>query len=34
MTEWTQNHQQELIDDWQRAIALEPLLRIPGADND
>jgi len=32
--EWMQNYQQELIEDWQRAIALEPLLRIPGADND
>ncbi|NOQ36974.1 MAG: DUF4160 domain-containing protein [Methylococcaceae bacterium] len=32
--EWMQNYQQELIDDWQRAIALEPLLHIPGADND
>lgn len=32
--EWIQIHQQELLDDWQRAVALEPLLRIPGADND
>ena len=32
--EWMQIHQQELLDDWQRAVALEPLLRIPGADND
>ena len=32
--EWTQTHQQELLEDWQRAIALAPLLRIPGADND
>jgi len=32
--EWTQAHQQELLDDWQRAVALQPLLRIPGADND
>jgi len=32
--EWIENHQQELMDDWQRAIALEPLLGIPGADND
>ena len=32
--EWMQTHQQELLDDWQRAVALEPLLRIPGADND
>ena len=32
--EWMQTHQQELLDDWQRAVTLEPLLRIPGADND
>ena len=32
--EWVQTHQQELLDDWQRAVSLEPLLRIPGADND
>ena len=32
--EWMQAHQQELLDDWQRAVLLEPLLRIPGADND
>jgi len=32
--EWIQTHQQELQDDWQRAVSLEPLLRIPGADND
>ena len=32
--EWMQTHQHELLADWQRAVALEPLLRIPGADND
>lgn len=32
--EWTQVHQKELLDDWRRAVSLEPLLRIPGADND
>ena len=32
--EWMQTHQKELLEDWQRAIALEPLQRIPGADND
>lgn len=32
--EWMQVHQKELFDDWQRAVSLEPLLRIPGADND
>ncbi len=32
--EWMQTYQQELQDNWQRAVSLEPLLRIPGADND
>ena len=32
--EWVQAHQKELCDDWQRAVLLEPLLKIPGADND
>ncbi len=32
--EWVQVHQDDLFDDWRRAISLEPLLRIPGADND
>jgi len=29
-----QEHQEELQDDWQRAVRLAPLLRIAGADND
>ncbi len=32
--DWMQAHQQELLDNWQLAVALEPLLRIQGADND
>jgi len=32
--EWMQVHQEELQDDWQKAVRLEPLLRIAGADND
>lgn len=32
--EWCLEHQQELMDDWEKAQNLEPLLRIPGADND
>lgn len=32
--EWCLEHQPELIENWKRAIALEPLHRIPGADND
>ena len=32
--EWSKEHQQELLDDWQLAIQLKPLHRIAGADND
>jgi hypothetical protein len=32
--EWATEHQQELLADWQYAIELKPLQRIPGADND
>lgn len=32
--EWTQEHQDELLLNWQYATALKPLQRIPGADND
>ena len=32
--EWTKDHQQELLADWQCAIELRPLQRISGADND
>jgi hypothetical protein len=32
--EWAKDHQQERLTDWQYAIELKPLQRIPGADND
>lgn len=32
--EWCADHQGELWDNWQRAVVLQPLRRIPGADND
>ncbi|AFL73594.1 DUF4160 domain-containing protein [Thiocystis violascens] len=32
--DWCADHQPELSDNWQRAVALQPLRRIPGADND
>ncbi|OAI06149.1 DUF4160 domain-containing protein [Methylomonas methanica] len=32
--EWAIEHQSELLIDWQYAIELKPLQRIPGADND
>ena len=32
--EWCLEHQGELAENWRRAVALEPLQRIPGADND
>ena len=32
--EWCADHQDALWDNWQRAIALQPLRRIAGADND
>jgi hypothetical protein len=32
--EWTKEHQDELLSNWQLAIDLKPLQRIPGADND
>ena len=32
--EWCLDHQVELRENWQRAVALQPLQRIPGADND
>ena len=32
--EWCAEHQAELVANWQRAVALQPLERIPGADND
>lgn len=32
--EWCSNHQSELFENWRRGQALEPMERIPGADND
>jgi hypothetical protein len=32
--DWTADHRLELMENWRRAIALQPLERIPGADND
>jgi Domain of unknown function (DUF4160) len=32
--EWALEHQAELMTNWQRAVNLMPLERIPGADND
>ncbi len=32
--EWCDNHQKALLANWQKATRLEPLERIPGADND
>ena len=32
--EWAMEHQEELLFNWQQAINLKALQRIPGADND
>ena len=32
--QWCIDHQQELEQNWTRAQTLQPLSRIPGADND
>ena len=32
--EWAAEHRDELLTNWTRARNLEPLKRIPGADND
>lgn len=32
--QWCLDHQNELAQNWKHAQALEPLSRIPGADND
>ena len=32
--EWIQEHQEELMSNWQKAQKLQPLMRISGADND
>ncbi len=34
VTQWCLDHRQELEQNWSRAQALQPLSRIPGADND
>lgn len=34
IAEWCQVYQHELMLNWHRAVELEPLERIPGADND
>ena len=32
--QWWVDHVEELAQNWARAQALQPLMRIPGADND
>ena len=32
--EWAKDHQQELRENWELAVALKPLQRIAGADDD
>jgi hypothetical protein len=32
--EWAVRHRDELMDNWERAVKLEPLKQIVGADND
>ncbi len=32
--QWCIDHRDELMQNWDRAQALQPLSRIPGADND
>jgi len=32
--EWAREHRAELLENWTKARNLEPLQRIPGADND
>jgi hypothetical protein len=34
VSEWCLDNQVALLKNWERACALEPLERIPGADND
>lgn len=31
---WCRQHRAALMENWGRAVALQPLVRIPGADND
>ena len=32
LRQWSEQHREELMDNWQRARARQALLRIPGAD--
>jgi hypothetical protein len=32
--EWAQMHRDELLENWKRGRARQPMQRIPGADND
>lgn len=34
VAQWRLDHRAELAQNWARAQALQPLVRIPGADND
>jgi len=34
IAEWIADHREELMENWSKAVALEPLERIAGADND
>lgn len=34
IAEWTKEHQNELMENWGKAVSFEPLDRIAGADND
>ncbi len=34
IAEWTKEHQEELREEWEKAVSFEPLDRIAGADND
>jgi hypothetical protein len=34
VTEWVNEHRKELLSNWDKAVNLEPLDKIKGADND
>ena len=34
VSEWSQRHRDELMENWRRGRARQPMQRIPGADND
>ena len=34
INEWTKENQDKLLENWEKAIALKPLEKIKGADND